>query len=36
MDFELYPTVTLLSRSFNALCAPREMFVQALNRNLNL
>ncbi len=36
MDFELYPTVTLYSRSFNALLAPREMFIQALNRNLNL
>ncbi len=36
MDFELYPTITLRSRSFNALLAPREMFIQALNRNLNL
>lgn len=36
MDFELHPTVALSSRSFNALIAPREMFVQALNRNLNL
>jgi hypothetical protein len=36
MDFELYPTITLRSRSFNTLLAPREMFVQALNRNLNL
>jgi hypothetical protein len=36
MDFDLHPTVTLRSRSFNALLAPREMFVQALNRNLNL
>jgi DNA polymerase I len=36
MDFELLPTVSLRSRSFNALTAPREMFVQALNRNLNL
>ncbi len=36
MDFELYPTITLRSRSFNALIAPREMFIQALNRNLNL
>lgn len=36
MDFELYPTVTLLPRSFSALLAPREMFIQALNRNLNL
>ena len=36
MDFELYPTITLRSRSFNALLASREMFIQALNRNLNL
>ncbi len=36
MDFELYPTVTLRSRSFNALLAPHEMFIQALNQNLNL
>jgi hypothetical protein len=36
MDFELYPTITLRPRSFNALLAPREMFIQALNRNLNL
>lgn len=36
MDFELHPTVTLRSRSFNILEAPREMFIQALNRNLNL
>lgn len=36
MDFELCPTITLRSRSFNALLAPREMFIQALNRNLNL
>ncbi len=36
MDFELHPTVALSSRSFNALISPREMFIQALNRNLNL
>ncbi|HSD56648.1 MAG TPA: hypothetical protein VLB04_00595, partial [Methanotrichaceae archaeon] len=36
MDFELYPTVTLRPRSFNALLAPSEMFIQAMNRNLNL
>jgi hypothetical protein len=36
MDFELYPTITLRSRSFSALLAPRELFVQALNHNLNL
>ena len=36
MDFELLPTVSLRPRSFNALMAPREMFIQALNRNLNL
>jgi hypothetical protein len=36
MDFELYQSITLRSRSFNALLAPREMFIQALNSNLNL
>ena len=36
MDFDLYPTITLRSQSFNALLAPRELFVQALNRNQNL
>ncbi len=36
MDFELYPTITLRSRSFNAIIAPREMFIQALNSHLNL
>jgi hypothetical protein len=36
MDFELYPTITLRPRSFNALLASREMFIQALNRNLNI
>ncbi len=36
MDFELYPTITLRSRSFSVLIASREMFVQALNSNLNL
>jgi DNA polymerase I len=36
MDFDLYPTITLRSRSFNALLAPQEMFVQALNSTLNL
>src|SRR5512136_572445 len=36
MDFELYPTITLKSRSFNILHAPRELFIQALNKNLNL
>ena len=36
MDFELHPTVSLRSRSFNVLQAPRELFIQALNRNLNL
>src|SRR5512136_1549799 len=36
MDFELYPTITLKSRSFNILHAPRELFIQALNRNLDL
>lgn len=36
MDFELYPTISLRPRSFNVLQAPRELFIQALNRNLNL
>jgi DNA polymerase I len=36
MDFELYPTINLRSRSFNVLQAPRELFIQDLNRNLNL
>ncbi len=36
MDFESCPTIILRSRSFNALIAPREMFIQALNHNLNL
>ncbi len=36
MDFELHSTITLGPRSFNALIAPKEIFVQALNRNLNL
>jgi hypothetical protein len=36
MDFELYPTITLRSVSFNALLIPREMFIKGLNRNLNL
>jgi hypothetical protein len=36
MDFELHPSVTLRSRSFNALLAPKEMLIQALNSNLNL
>src|SRR5512137_2809772 len=36
MDFELYPTITLRSRSFNVFQAPRELFIKALNRNLNL
>ncbi|MGD0953718.1 MAG: hypothetical protein ABR985_15240 [Methanotrichaceae archaeon] len=36
MDFELLPTVSLRSRSFNMLHAPRDLFIQALNHNLNL
>jgi hypothetical protein len=36
MDLELTPTITLRSRSFNVLQAPREMFIKALNQNLNL
>jgi hypothetical protein len=36
MDFELTPTIILRPRSFNVLQAPREMFIKALNQNLNL
>ena len=36
MDFELLPTISLRSRSFNVLQAPREMFIKAINQNLNL
>jgi hypothetical protein len=36
MDFELLPTISLRSRSFNVLQAPRELFIKALNSNLNL
>ncbi|NPV63257.1 MAG: hypothetical protein HPY61_11635 [Methanotrichaceae archaeon] len=36
MDFELFPTITLRPRSFNALATPKELFIQALNRNLDL
>jgi hypothetical protein len=36
MDFELYPTITLREGSFSVLVAPREMLIQALNKNLNL
>jgi hypothetical protein len=36
MDFELHPTVSLKERSFNVLVAPREHFIEMLNRNLNL
>jgi hypothetical protein len=36
MDLDLLPSVSLQPRSFNALVAPRELFIQALNRNLDL
>jgi hypothetical protein len=36
MDFELHPTVSLKERSFNVLVAPRDHFIEVLNRNLNL
>ena len=36
MVFELLPTVSLRSRSFNILQAPRDLSIQSLNRNLNL
>jgi DNA polymerase I len=36
MDFELHPAVSLKSRSFNVLVAPRQTFIEMLNRNPNL
>jgi hypothetical protein len=36
MDFELHPAITLRPRSFNVLVAPREMLIQAFDKNLNL
>jgi DNA polymerase I len=36
MDFDLHPTVSLKERSFNVLVAPKEHFIEMLNRNLNL
>ncbi|MDD1757605.1 MAG: hypothetical protein LUQ22_02600 [Methanotrichaceae archaeon] len=36
MDFELHPTVSPQGKSFNVLVAPREHFIEMLNRNLNL
>ena len=36
MDFQLHPSVTLHERSFNVLVAPRQLFIDMLNRNLNL
>ncbi len=36
MNFELYPTTMLRSRSFNALVAPREMLIRALKRHPGL
>jgi DNA polymerase I len=36
MDFELHPTVTLRPHTFNALVAPREAFIEMLNRKLDL
>src|SRR5512139_1345300 len=36
MDFELHPTVSIKERSFNVLVAPRQQFIEMLNRNLNL
>jgi len=36
MDFELHPAVSLKSRSFNVLVAPRQTFIKMLNRNQNL
>ena len=36
MDFELHPSITLHERSYNVLVAPRQHFIEMLNRNLNL
>jgi hypothetical protein len=36
MDFDLLPTVSIRSRSFCALVAPKEMLIKAINSNLNL
>jgi hypothetical protein len=33
IDSELYPPSPFVSRSFNAMPVPREMFIQALNHN---
>jgi hypothetical protein len=35
MDFELHPTITLRPHTFNALVAPRELFIEMLNCNLD-
>jgi len=36
MDFEFHPAVSLKPRSFNVLVAPRQTFIDMLNRNPNL
>jgi hypothetical protein len=36
MDLELHPAVSLKPRSFNVLVAPRQTFIEMLNRNPNL
>jgi hypothetical protein len=36
MDFELHSTISLRARLLNVLQAPNDIFIQALNRNLNL
>ena len=36
MNFELHPSVSLHERSYNVLVAPRQHFIEMLNRNLNL
>ena len=36
MDVQLHPSVTLHERSNNVLVAPRQLFIDMLNRNLNL
>jgi hypothetical protein len=36
MDFQLHHSVTIHERSFNVLVAPRQLFIEMLNRNLNM
>ncbi|MCJ7445480.1 MAG: hypothetical protein MUO26_13330 [Methanotrichaceae archaeon] len=36
MDFQLHPSISLHERTFNVLVAPRPLFIEMLNRNLDL